>query len=121
MADLQFNARYFEEIVTVRECLEISGLTRNHPFLLSMIVGRLIPSLRSRLEVQTNVLAAVRGERDRIGAINRVLWRNWTVNEGANVAATVAAHQETVAPMSSSDCIRGSFTWIRAMSREWSV
>ena len=63
-----------------------------------MIVGRLIPSLRSRLEVQTNVLAAVRGERDRIGAINRVLWRNWTVNEGANVAATVAPHQETVAP-----------------------
>jgi hypothetical protein len=98
MADLQFNARYFEEIVTARECLEISGLTRNHPFLLSMIVGRLIPSLRSRLEIQSNVLAAVRGERDRIGAINRVLWRNWTVNQGANVAATVSPNQGTVRP-----------------------
>jgi hypothetical protein len=96
MADLQFNARYFEAIVTARECFEISGLTRNRSFLLSMIVGRLIPSLRSRLEIQTNVLAAVRGERDRIGAINRVLLRNWTVNQGANVAATVAPDQGSV-------------------------
>jgi hypothetical protein len=96
MADLQFNARYWEEIVTARECFEISGLTRNRSFLLSMIVGRLIPSLRSRLEIQTNVLAAVRGERDRIGAINRILLRNWTANQGANVAATVSPDQGSV-------------------------
>ena len=98
MADLQFNARYLEEIVMARECLEIAGLTRNRSFLLSMIVGRLLPSLRSRLEIQTNVLSAVRGESDRIGAINRVLLRNWTVNRGANVAATVSANPETVRP-----------------------
>jgi hypothetical protein len=98
MADLQFNARYLEEIMTARECLEISELTRNRPFLLSMIVGRLLPSLRSRLEIQTNVLAAVRGETDRIGAINRILLRNWTVNRGANVAPNVSANQGTVSP-----------------------
>ncbi len=98
MADLHFNSRYLEEIMTLGECLEIAGLTRNRSLLLSMIVGRLFPSLRSRLEVQTNVLAALRGERDRIGAINRVLLRNWSVNRGANVAATVAPDPGTVRP-----------------------
>jgi hypothetical protein len=61
-------------------------------------VGRLLPSLRSRLEIQTNVLAAVRGETDRIGAINRILLRNWAVNRGANVAPNVSANQGTVSP-----------------------
>jgi hypothetical protein len=97
-ADLQFNARYLEEIVTARECLEISGLTNNRSFLLSMVVGRLLPSLRSRLEIQKNVLAALRGERDRIGAINRVLLRNWSVNRGANVSATVSPSPGIVRP-----------------------
>ena len=68
-----FNARYWQEVLTPRECLEFSLMTRNGPFMLATIVGRLLPSLRSRLEVRSNVLAALRGETDRIPAINRVL------------------------------------------------
>jgi hypothetical protein len=94
IADPQFNARYWQEVLNPAECLELFRLNRNGPFVLSTIVGRLLPSLRSRLEVQSNVLAALRGETDRIGAINRVLLRNWTVNRGANIAASGLAHQE---------------------------
>jgi hypothetical protein len=85
MAGPEFNARYWQEILTPRECIDLARMDSGGPVVLSTIVGRLLPSLRARLEVRSNVLAALRGEPDRIGAINRVLWRNWSVNRGANV------------------------------------
>ena len=98
LAGPEFNARYWQEVLTPRECLEFSLITRNGPFMLATIVGRLLPSVRSRLEVQSHVLAAVRGETDRIPAINRVLLRNWTVNRGANVAAADPERQIAAEP-----------------------
>ncbi len=98
LAGPEFNARYWQEVLTPRECLEFSLMTRNGPFMLATIVGRLLPSVRSRLEVQSHVLAAVRGETDRIPAINRVLLRNWTVNRGANVAAADPKRQDAAEP-----------------------
>ena len=119
MADLQFNARYFREIVTARECLEISGLTRNRPFLLSMIVGRLLPSLRSRLEIQTNVLAAVRGETDRIGAINRVLLPELDGQpRGQRCSDGFSQPRDGQSRRRSSGCTRACFTWIGPTPRE---
>ncbi len=98
LAGPEFNARYWQEVLTPRECLEFSLMTRNGPFMLATIVGRLLPSMRSRLEVRSQVLAALRGETDRIPAINRVLLRNWTVNRGANVAAARSDRQEAAEP-----------------------
>jgi hypothetical protein len=87
MGGPEFNARYWQEVLTLRECLDLWRMTGDGSIVLSTLVGRVLPSLRSRLEIQSNVLAALRGETDRIPAINRVLLRNWTVNRGANVAA----------------------------------
>jgi hypothetical protein len=55
-------------------------------FLAASLLGRLLPSFRSRLELRSNLLAALRGETDRLHDINRIVWRNWTANAGANVA-----------------------------------
>jgi hypothetical protein len=98
LAGPEFNARYWQEVLTPRECLEFSLLTRNGAFMLATVVGRLLPSVRSRLEIQSHVLAAVRGETDRIPAINRVLLRNWTVNRGANVATADPERQDAAEP-----------------------
>ena len=98
LAGPEFNARYWQEVITPRECLEFSLMTRNGPFMLATIVGRLLPSVRSRLEVQSHVLAAVRGDQDKIPEINRVLLRNWTVNRGANVAAVHSAREDLAEP-----------------------
>jgi hypothetical protein len=98
LAGPEFNARYWQEVLTPRECLEFSLMTRNGPFMLATIAGRLLPSIRSRLEVQSHVLAAVRGEPDCIPAINRVLLRNWTVNRGANVAAVHSDRPDEAEP-----------------------
>src|SRR5204862_820160 len=49
--------------------------------------------LRSRPEIRSNLRAALRGEADRLHDINRILWRNWTVNDGANVASLHSRYQ----------------------------
>ncbi len=87
LAGPEFNARYWQEVLAPRECVDLARLASSGSFVLSTIVGRLLPSLRGRLEVRSNVLAALKGENDPIAAMNRVLWRNWTVNDGANVAS----------------------------------
>jgi hypothetical protein len=94
LADPKFNARYWQEVLTASECLRLLRMTGDAPFVASAIVGRLLPSLRCRLEVRSNLLAALRGERDRIPVINRVLLRNWTVNRGANVVGPGTSPQQ---------------------------
>jgi hypothetical protein len=93
-----FNARYFQEVLTLRECLELFQITKRSSFMISMLVGRLLPSLRCRLEVRSNLLSALRDEPDRLHDINRTLWRNWTVNGGANIADLDSRYEEKVTP-----------------------
>jgi len=93
-----YDARYWQEVLTLRESLELLQMTRQVPFMASVLAGRLLPSLRSRLEVRSNLLAALRGEVDPLHGINRVLWRNWTKNAGANVASVHSSHHGTVTP-----------------------
>ncbi len=40
----EFNARYFEEILTFREWIELCQITRKSSLMVSMLVGRLLPS-----------------------------------------------------------------------------
>jgi len=91
-----FNTRYFQEVLTLRECVELFQITKRSSFMISMLVGRLLPSLRCRLEIRSNLLAALRGETDRLHDINRTLWRNWTVNGGANIADLDSRYEEKV-------------------------
>ncbi len=98
LGGLDYNARYWQEELSLREGAELVQMTRRVPFVVSALMGRLLPSLRSRLEIRSSLLAAVRGQTDPLPAINRVLWRNWTVNSGANVAAAHSSFQGEVAP-----------------------
>ena len=93
-----YDAQYWQEVLTPRESLELVSMTRRVPLVVSILVGRLLPSVRSRLEVRSNLLAALRGEPGPLCAINRVLWRNWTVNEGGNVTAANSPFRGEVGP-----------------------
>ena len=92
----EFNARYFEEILTFREWIELCQITRKSSLMVAMLVGRLLPSLRCRMEIRSNLLSALRGETDRFQYINRTLWRNWTINGGANIANLDSACEEKI-------------------------
>jgi hypothetical protein len=82
-----YHLRYWQEIVTPRECAELARAGRYGSFVAPLVVGRLLPTFRSRLEVRSNVMAALRGEHDPLYLINRVLTTNWEKNRGSNVAA----------------------------------
>src|SRR5262249_38407091 len=55
--------------------------------LVEIVLGRLIPTFRARLEVRGAIIAALRGEDSPMRLINQICRRNWLVNRGANVAA----------------------------------
>jgi hypothetical protein len=94
----EFNARYFQEVLTLREWFELFQITRKSSLMISMLAGRLLPSLRCRIEIRSIVLSALRGETDRVHDMNRTLWRNWTVNRGANIANFDSRYEEKVTP-----------------------
>ena len=98
IGDADYNARYWQEVLSPRESLELSLIGRRAELFASTILGRLLPSLRSRLEIRSGWMAASRGETDRLHEINRVLWRNWTVNDGANVAHLHSGYQGELPP-----------------------
>jgi hypothetical protein len=87
----EFNARPWQEVLSFKDATLLLQITRNAPFLVSTLVGRLLPSLRARLEIQSAVMAAIHSETARVRSINPVLWRNWTVNQGANIASAARA------------------------------
>ncbi len=87
MGSPDFNAQYWPAVLSPRECLELGVISRRPETATAALVGSLLPSLRSRLEIRSNLLAALDGHADPLHEINRLLWRNWTVNDGANVAS----------------------------------
>ncbi len=93
-----YNAAYWPAVLSPWECLELGLISRRPETAAAALVGSLLPSLRSRLEIRSNLLAAFRGERDPLHDINRVLWRNWTVNDGANVASFHSGYRGELSP-----------------------
>jgi hypothetical protein len=92
----EVNERAWQEVMTLRDAIELIRITRNPPLVASTIVGRLLGSLRSRRQIRSSIAAALRGETPQIAAINPVLWRNWSQNAGANVASAASPFGGTV-------------------------
>ncbi len=88
----EFNARPWQEVLSIRDASVLLQLTRNAPFVARALAGRLLPSLRARLEIQSAVLAAIQGKTAPLRSINPILWRNWTVNHGANIASAAPVY-----------------------------
>ncbi len=93
-----YNASYWPAVLSPWECLELGVFSRRPETAAAALVGCLLPSLRSRLEIRSNLMAAFRDEADPLHDINRVLWRNWTVNDGANVASLHSGYHGELSP-----------------------
>jgi hypothetical protein len=87
------NLRYWQEVLDFREGLELARAARSATLFSRLILGQVLPSVRSRLEIRSNLLAALRGETDVLRGLNRVCRRNWLLNDGANVAAKNPTYQ----------------------------
>jgi hypothetical protein len=95
---VEYNAPYWPAALTARECLELGQITGRAQTGLAMLTAWLLPSVQSRLEVRSSITAALNGTRDPIQEINRVLWRNWSVNDGANVAMLNSSYRGELSP-----------------------
>ncbi len=93
-----YNAHYWPAALTARECLELGWAVRKGTLGLAAMTARLIPSLQSRLEIRSGLMAALNGTTDRIPEINRMLLRNWTTNNGANVALLNSPYRGVLSP-----------------------
>lgn len=98
IAGVEYNSGYWPVALSAFECLELGRITGKATFGVEMLVARLIPSVRSRLAVRSQVMAALKGSADPIREINRVLWRNWSTNGGANVASLNSAYRGELSP-----------------------
>lgn len=79
----RYAVRNWQEFLTPGEALDLSWASGDAAFLATTLLGRLVPSVRARLEVRQSVLAALRGETASPRALTRLHWRNWTINRGA--------------------------------------
>jgi hypothetical protein len=93
-----YNAPYWPATLTPRECLELGWIAGRGQLGLAMLTARLVPSLQSRLGLRSGFLAALNNTTDPIHEVNRVLWRNWTVNGGANVASLDSSYRGELSP-----------------------
>jgi hypothetical protein len=90
--------RYWQEILSFRETLELAWAVRSGSFFFELSLGRLLPSVRSRYEIRSSVWTALRGEANRLQSINRTCRRNWLLNDGANIAAKNPAFHGEIGP-----------------------
>ncbi len=90
-----------QAILTLREATElakayravtfgpgfIDRFFRPDSFWTQIVLGRVLTSYRTRLEVRSRVLGFVKGQPDLMPDHDRMVNRNWTANDGANVMA----------------------------------
>jgi hypothetical protein len=94
----EYNEHYWPAALSPLECLELGRLTGRRELGVATLIARLLPSLQSRLEIRAWLRASLEGTSDPIPEINRVLWRNWTVNDGANVARLDSPYRGELSP-----------------------
>ncbi|WP_422926725.1 hypothetical protein [Singulisphaera sp. PoT] len=94
----RYNLRYWQEILTLQECLELTKVDGGGSLFTEIAIGRLLPSYRSRHEIRGALHAAFRGEANPLRLINQFCLRNWRLHQGANVAARNPAFNGTVGP-----------------------
>jgi hypothetical protein len=95
---VEYNEHYWPAALSPSECLELGRIAGRGELGVATLVARLLPSLQSRLEVRASIRASLDGTSDPIQEINRVLWRNWSVNDGANVARLDSPYRGELSP-----------------------
>jgi hypothetical protein len=83
----EFQLQGWQELASPREVLDLAWSAGSVSLGVKVLLGRALPSLRSRDEVRDALKAAMRGDPPRWASTNRTLLRQWTINRGANLAS----------------------------------
>ena len=90
--------RHWQATLGVGECLDLAKEARSGGLLVEILLGRLLPSYRDRLEIRESIRSALRGESPPTLATNRLASRNWGINKGAHLNSPRSRFSGVVAP-----------------------
>lgn len=88
-SDPRTHARLWADLATLGETLELARSAHDAGFFASVALARVVPSIKDRYELRANVLRSLRGEPSSTWADLSRHWRNWNVNQGANIVPSV--------------------------------
>jgi hypothetical protein len=95
--DPRIFSRGLQEIVSLRECLDLAWTARDPGFFASMALGWSLRSVRARFEIRDEITSALWAWPSPATAVPGK-WRNWSVNRGAQIApATLRATSPSAA------------------------
>jgi hypothetical protein len=98
-------ARCWQELLTWRECAELSWEARDPTFFLATALGLLLPSVRARSEIRINILLALQGHEGNLRVDTLRYARNWRANQGAQVTAKNPAFTGIISPDTHQRCL----------------
>ena len=104
----RFHLRRYQELLSLRECWELYRTSKSSSVGVALALGRL-PSVRRRLEIREAILSALDGKASKTFLRNQICLRNWTVNDGANVARKHPEFQGEVSEAAHQDLLSDRF------------
>ncbi len=84
-----YNARLWVDFIEPLECLDLAYNAKDPDFFTSTMLGRYFPTIRNRHEVRSAILGTFRGDRSSNFPAIAWHWRNWRVNQGAQIMPSV--------------------------------
>ncbi len=94
----RYSIRHWQAVLSPRECLELARDGGNAGMMIEIVLGRLLPSYRDRLEVREALVSALKGETAPTFATNRLALRNWGKNLGAHLNSSREPFSGEVSP-----------------------
>ncbi len=89
IGDPDYNTQYWPYAFTFQNLIDFAARTRRPQLIAATTLAQLFPSIRSRLQLRSSTRAALSGTTDTLHDVNPILWRNWTINAGANIAQSL--------------------------------
>ncbi|WP_435010141.1 hypothetical protein P12x_001370 [Tundrisphaera lichenicola] len=81
----KLSLRPWQEVLTLRESLELGRDSGKETLAIEILLGRALASMRYRLEIREAIVAAFRGNPGPTEQTNRLALRNWGTNRGAHL------------------------------------
>jgi hypothetical protein len=91
-------ARHWPELLTLRECLDLSLAAHDASFFASATLGILLPSARARHDIRINILQALRGQGSHLRQSTLDYWQNWNANAGGQATSKNPLYRGDIDP-----------------------
>lgn len=99
---------YWPDFLNARECLELSWNARDARFFATIMLARLLPSLKDRHEIRKRTIEALQGKKDpHIGLVAMV--RTLKMNQGAKIVPKSKEGPAAALPAEDLECVPNSW------------